>query len=262
MCDIIRADMTSTYQIRLPVFEGPLDLLLHIIERQELDITTVALAQVTNQYLSHIRKLQLRHARDLTAFLVVAAKLMLIKSQALLPRPPAQPPENGTDGRQLVNQLKVYQRFKRAATLLREREIQGLHSYLRMVSLASLPPQPDLGNTTPDDLLAFVQEALNTLPASPVSDVVPPFTLTVEDQIALIQKTLRSRRQVCFRDILSKTSTRPEVIATLLAVLELVKRDWVSIWQEHLFGAITIERVTSARGSEQRVTDPATNLAT
>lgn len=254
--------MPSTYQIRLPVFEGPLDLLLHIIERQELDITTVALAQVTNQYLSHIKKLQLRAARDLTAFLVVAAKLMLIKSQALLPRPPAQTPESATEDRQLVNQLKLYKRFKQAATLLREREIQGLHSHLRMASPARLPPQPDLGNTTPDDLLAFVQEALNTLPASPVSDVVPPLTLTVDDQIALIQEVLRARRQVYFRDILSKASTRPEAIATLLAVLELVKRDLVTVWQEHLFGAITIERVRSAQGSEQRVTDPATNRTT
>ena len=83
----------STYQIQLPVFEGPLDLLLHLVEREELDITTVALAQVTDQYLAYLTELERRQASELAEFLVVAAKLLLIKSRALLPRPPIPSPE-------------------------------------------------------------------------------------------------------------------------------------------------------------------------
>ena len=81
--------MSTAYEIRLPVFEGPLDLLLHLIEREEFDITTIALAQVTDQYMAYLAELERRQVKELTDFCVIAAKLLLIKSQALLPRPPA-----------------------------------------------------------------------------------------------------------------------------------------------------------------------------
>jgi segregation and condensation protein A len=251
--------MSPQYQIRLPVFEGPLDLLLHLIEREELDITTVALAQVTDQYLAYLADLERRQAKELADFLVVAAKLLLIKSLALLPRPPALPSEAEDVGDELVYQLQVYKRFKEIAALLHEREEAGLHGYVRIAPLPRPEPQLDLGDVSLDDLLAAVQEALDVRPAPPVGEVVTPITVTIAGQIAHIEQQLAHRRQVRFRELLSEATTRVEVIVTLLAVLELVKQDRVRVWQERLFGKIVIEWQTStgAAPADARATRPA-----
>jgi len=241
--------MSPHYQIRLPVFEGPLDLLLHLIEREELDITTVALARVTDQYLTHLAELERRQVKELADFLVVAAKLLLIKSRLLLPCPAALTLEAEDVGDELVCQLQIYKRFKEIATLLQEREKQGLRGYVRIAPLPHLEPQLDLGDVTFHDLLTAVQEALDTMPAPPVSEVVAPIAVTVAEQIAHIKDQLAQQRQVHFREILSDAACRVEVIVTLLALLELIKQDQVRVRQERLFGKIIIEQRTSAQAA-------------
>ncbi|MEJ2735962.1 MAG: segregation/condensation protein A, partial [Anaerolineae bacterium] len=117
----------STYQVALPVFEGPLELLLHLIEREELDITQVSLAQVTNQYLDYLAQLSERDPDNLADFLVVAAKLLLIKSRILLPQAPSPTVSDEEDlGEDLVRQHKEYRRFKEAARWLKELDEEGL----------------------------------------------------------------------------------------------------------------------------------------
>jgi segregation and condensation protein A len=232
----------STYQIQLPVFEGPLDLLLHLVEREDLDITTVALARVTEQYLAHLAELESLQARELAEFLVVAAKLLLIKSQALLPRPPALSPEEEDVGAELVRQLQAYKHFKEIAQLLHEREKEGLHSYVRVAPLPRLGPQLDTSDVNLNDLLTYVQEALDALPASPVGEVVTPITVTIQEQITRIEGQLTQRHQVRFREFLSEATTRVEIIVTLWAVLELVKQERARVRQEELFGEIFIEQ--------------------
>jgi len=256
---ILEASMSSHYQIRLPVFEGPLDLLLHLIEREELDVTTVALAQVTDQYMAYLAELERRQVKELTDFLVIAAKLLLIKSLALLPRPLALSPGAEDVGDELVHQLQIYKRFKEIAALLREREQQGLHGYVRIAPLPRLEPQLDLGDVSAHDLLAAVQEALDAMPAPLVGEVVTPITVTIAEQIAHIEEQLAQRRQVRFREVLSQATTRVEVIVTLLALLELIKQDRVQVWQERPFGKIVIERQTSAEAAP--VGAPTTNPA-
>jgi segregation and condensation protein A len=238
--------MSKAYEIRLPVFEGPLDLLLHLIEREEFDITTIALAQVTDQYMAYLAELERRQVKELTDFCVIAAKLLLIKSQALLPRPPALAAEAEDVGDELVHQLQIYKHFKEIAALLHEREKQGLHGYVRIAPLPRLDPQLELGDVTADDLLSAVQEALDALPGPAAGEVVTPITVTISEQITLIEERLTRRRQVRFREILSAATTRVEVIVTLLAVLELIKQDRVRVKQERLFGEIVIERQTPA----------------
>ncbi len=134
------------YTVQLPEFEGPLDLLLRLIEREELDITTIALAQVADTYLAQVRALDVPDPAALSAFLVIAAKLLLIKSRALLPRPAAAKgaDESIDEGVELARQLREYQRFKQAAALLRSWEEQGHHSYARAVAPPAplLPQQP------------------------------------------------------------------------------------------------------------------------
>jgi len=234
--------MSRKYEIRLPVFEGPLDLLLQLIEREELDVTTVALAKVTDQYLAYLEELEQRQVKELADFLVVAAKLLLIKSLALLSRPSEMTPEAEDVGDELVQQLQVYKRFKEIAALLHEREEGGLHSYLRIAPLPHLEPQLDLGGVTFLDLAPLVQEALDATPAPPVGDVVTPSTVTIGEQIARIEERLARQRQVGFLEVLSDAASRVEVIVTLLALLELIKQHQVRVWQEQLFGEIVIER--------------------
>jgi segregation and condensation protein A len=137
------------YQVTLPVFEGPLDLLLHLIERQELDITQVSLAQVTNQYLDHLSRLSERDADSLADFLVVAAKLLLIKSRVLLPQPPAAPMAEGEEadvGEDLVRQLIEYKRFKEVARWLQDLDEQGECSFIRLGAMSHVDPIVDLGD--------------------------------------------------------------------------------------------------------------------
>jgi segregation and condensation protein A len=238
--------MSSHYQIRLPVFEGPLDLLLHLIEREELDITTVALAQVTDQYLAYLAQLERQQVKELADFLVVAAKLLLIKSRALLPRPPALPSEAEDVGEELVHQLQIYRRFKEIASLLHERAEQGLHGYVRIAPLPHLEPHLDMGDVTLQDLLAAVAEALDATPTPPVGEIVAPIAVTIAEQIIHIEEQLARRRQIRFREVLSEATTRAEIIVTLLALLELIKQDRATVRQERLFGEIIIERQVSA----------------
>jgi segregation and condensation protein A len=159
----------------------------------------------------------------------------------------------------LVHQLQIYKRFKEIAALLHEREVQGLHGYVRIAPFPRLEPQLDLGDVNAYDLLAAVQEALDALPAPPVGEVVTPITVTIADQIAHIEEQLARRRQVRFREVLSQSTTRVEIIVTLLALLELIKQDRVQVWQERPFGKIVIERQASAEATP--VGAPATNPA-
>ena len=146
----------QAYQVQLPVFKGPLDLLLHLIEQQELDITTIALAQVTDQYLAYLQYLHEASPDDLTAFLTVAARLLLLKSRALLPRPPQAMEETEDVGEDLVRQLREYRQFKQIAHYLRERDQDTMHMYPRDLPVSKLvagwQPKLDLSGTTLEDL--------------------------------------------------------------------------------------------------------------
>jgi len=234
-----------TYKVKLEVFEGPLDLLLTLIERQELDITVVSLAEVTSQYLDYIRRLEAVHPEALADFLVVAAKLIYIKSVALLPRPETVG-EDGEEedlGDDLVRQLEEYRKFKRIAHALAGRQESGLRAHVRIA------PPPQIESTTfrlegvvLDDLLRAAREAMELLPpAPPVSEVVSPLLVTVQDQIALIQRCLSSSPRVAFSHLLRDTRSRVEIIITLLATLEMAKRWEIVLHQEEPFGEIWIE---------------------
>ena len=167
-------------------------------------------------------------------------------------------------GRDLVRQLQAYRRFKEIAEVLREREQEGLHGYVRIAPLPRLDPQLDIGDVVIGDLLTYVQEALDALPAPPVGDVVAPVTVTIDEQISRIEEQLTRRQQVSFREFLSEATTKVEVIVTLLAVLELVKQDRARMRQEQLFGEIFIEREIAApdelahdAGDDEPATSPA-----
>lgn len=239
---------TPAYQVTLPIFEGPLDLLLHLIERQELDITQVSLAQVTNQYLDHLARIEERDPDRLADFLVVAAKLLLIKSRALLPQPSAPPePDEDDIGEDLVRQLIEYKKFKEAANWLGTMEEGGLRSYVRVGGPPPVERTIDLGDVSLTDLLAAVREVLAIKPPMPsVNGAVSPITITIANQMELIEHKAALGSPVSFRHLLEAATTRLEVIVTLLALLELVKQLRVVMRQDRRFGDIWIEEGTAA----------------
>lgn len=231
------------YRVQLPVFEGPLDLLLHLIERAELDITRISLARVTDQYIEYMTALEELQVEDLSDFLVVAARLVLIKSQALLPRPPVtRPHEDESAGDDLVQQLRLYKQFKEAAKHLDERQKEGQRSYVR------LAPQPyiktgieHLDPVSLETLLSTAQRVMKRLSSAPAGEeLVTPFSLTVRDQINLISQTLAKHSRINFTDLLSSAYSRPEVAVTFMALLELIKQELIEARQDQMFGEIMI----------------------
>jgi len=249
-----RSEMTAPgaklplYQVALPVFEGPLALLLHLIERQELDITQVSLAQVTNQYLEYLSQVSQRDPDHLADFLVVAAKLLLIKSRVLLPQPPAAPappygPDEADIGEDLIRQLIIYKQFKQAAGWLGELESSGRQSYIRLAGTPVLDRVTDLSGVTLDDLLAVVHRVLAAQAEMPsINGVVTPAAITIADQMGLIERETDHGRSISFRRLLERTSNRVEIIVTLLAVLEMIKQLRIIVRQDRLFGEIEILR--------------------
>jgi segregation and condensation protein A len=234
--------------IQIPVFEGPLDLLLQLIEREELEIVAVSLVQVTDQYLTIIEEMGRRGMSDLAAFLVVAAKLMLIKSRALLPRPPSEEePEEDDVATDLINRLEEYRRFKRVAEELARRDDEELQAYVRVSpSEPHRPANYDLEGVTLENLFQAAHLALEAVSEPPVEEVISATTVTVAEQSDRIERRLRRKRTLCFQDVLSEAATAVEVIVTLLAVLELLKQERIRVRQEVLFGPILIERRESA----------------
>ena len=233
----------NPFQVKLPDFEGPLDLLLYLIEREELDITKVSLAIVTGTYLEYIHLLGKLQVDQVADFLVIAAKLLLIKSQALLPRPPSIAPEGEEDvGDDLVRQLLLYKQYKQVAQTLAEREAAGLHTYVRLAPPPKIDAKLDLAGISIDDLLLAVRAALDVeKPAPAVGTVVKPFTLTIRDQMGLIERTLQHRPQISFKRMLADARDRVEIIVTFLAVLELLRRRKIQVLQDQIFGDIVIE---------------------
>lgn len=231
----------SPYTVQLPVFEGPLDLLLQLIEHEELDITKVSLAQVTDQFLGYIKILETLSIADLAEFLVVAARLVLIKSEALLPRPAERQPGEEDPGDELARQLIAYKRYKEIAGVLHNRESAGLHTYLRLAPPPKVEARLDPRGLTPLALLEAVRRALALAPEKPsLGTVVAPPKVTIRDQIRLIARSLRGTGRTSFQKLLARATSRLEIVVTFLAVLELIKRRKIEARQEQMFGEIEL----------------------
>lgn len=235
--------MDSEYSVNLPVFEGPLDLLLRLIEHEELDITTVALAQVTDQFLVHLERIPEVPAAELAGFLVVAAKLLQIKSEALLPRPPEREPGEEDPAAALAEQLLLYRQFKQAAADLAARGETGLRTYLRLTREPPVAEQLDLAGLGLEQLRAAMIEAMAGVPEGPtLEQAAEPPKLRIRDKILWIVDLLRSEQRVSFNSLLSSAESRLDVVVSFLAILELVKDRVVAARQAEPFADIELSR--------------------
>ncbi len=233
------------YRVALEVFEGPLDLLLHLIEREELDITAVSLAVIADQYLAYTSALREVSAANLSDFLVVAAKLLVIKSRALLPRP-QEATDGGEEeedpGEELARQLLEYKRFKEVAGQLKNIQEQGLRAYPRIAPPPHLERRLRPGEVSLAELLTAFKRVLDAHPPTPpVDDVVSPVTVRIADCIQRIQEMLKDQPRVRFTAIMRTARSRLEVIVSFMAVLEMVKQQRLRATQEYRFGEIYLE---------------------
>jgi segregation and condensation protein A len=230
----------STIRVHIPVFEGPLDLLLHLIQQDQLEIRDIPIAKITQQYLETLelmRELDLEVAGE---FLVMAATLMRIKSRMLLP--PAIAEEEEEDPRAtLVRQLLEYSRFKEAA-----QDLSGLESARRLLFERGAPAQledPESRELLPVSMFRLL-DALKTVLSRQVPPIVHTVTaepLSLEEAMGLMRGRLLEQPRVLFEELLERFVTRIEKITAFLGLLELLKQGSIVAAQESLFGPIWIE---------------------
>lgn len=238
----------NKYEISLPAFEGPLDLLLHLIERDELDVTALSLATVTDQYLQQVERLKENKVPQLIDFIVVGARLMVIKSRALLPTPPVtlageEELEDPADA--LLRQLKLYKVFKQSAEFLKQRHAAGLRTYLRLAPPPKMKAKLDLKGVSAENLQhAMIRVNKRWQQRIASVDVVAPRRITIEGQIDKLRHRAKTKIPFHFTDLISNQHDRTEIAVSLLALLELIKRREVQATQNEMFGPITIQKHT------------------
>lgn len=230
------------YEVKLPSFEGPLDLLLRLVEKDELPIDRISLAMVADQYLRHIEEMSDPDPRELAEFLVVASKLMLIKSQSLLPKPPAIEKEEDA-GDDLIQQLLEYRRVKEVAQQLSLWQAESRRSYSRVAVPAAPVQTVVLEGLQLVDLTKAVQRRLRELEASPSTRMVNKPRVTVADKVHHFETLLMASARLYFTGLLAAATSRHEVIVSFLAVLELIRRGRITVQQESIFGEIVLERL-------------------
>lgn len=237
------AEARSAIRVRVPVFEGPLDLLLHLIQRDELDIRDIPIAKITREYLETLELMRVLDLEVAGEFLVMAATLMRIKARMLLP--PAVTEEEEEDPREgLVRQLLEYSRFKEAALGLGALEAERRLVYERGAP-AQLedPDAPESRELLPVSMFRLL-DALKTVlsrQAPPLVHTVHAESMSLEEAMGLMETQLRARPKLLFEELLESFWTRLEKITAFLGLLELLKLGAVQATQEALFGPIWIE---------------------
>jgi segregation and condensation protein A len=241
--DILAGLRPPAYQVRLASFEGPLDLLLHLIKRDEIDIFDIPIARLTEEYLAEIRIMELLDLEVAGEFLVMAATLLRIKARMLLPRTEDEEAVEEDDPREeLVQRLLEYREFKRGAEDLGQRE-----EWRRALFGRALPPgdkvveEELVRNATLYDLVRTYREVLERTPRLDSFEVILD-EITLEDKMAEITERLSETERIDFRDLLESQARRIQIIITFIALLELTRLGKISLIQSALFEPIWIER--------------------
>lgn len=241
---------SADYKVSLEIFEGPLDLLLYLIKKDEVDIYDISLERVTTQYLDYIETFKLLNIDLASEFISMAANLMYIKSRTLLPKR-EQPPEEDTeedDPRwELIRQLIEYKKFKDAAGFLHQREVEQeqifAHSPLKDNKPAEEEPVP-LAEASIFDLIRAFQNVLKRFDeARDFGDIVDD-RFTVNDKIEYLMMKIEPGESMSLQDLFAKATSKVEVIVTFLALLELMKMNQFKARQTGLLGDINIERTS------------------
>lgn len=230
-----------TYYIKTEKFEGPLELLLELIEKENLKITELSLAHVADQYLEHIRSNEGISLSNLAEFLSVASKLILIKSRALLPIL-QYTEEEEEEIKDLAYQLEMYKKFKEASENIGKLFLAGRVSYSRENSTQAIPAFYPPEGVTALDLKKYFQLVLSEIPViEKLEEQIVAEVMTLEEKIAHLQEVITRKMETYFSEVTAEASDKVEVIVSFLAMLEMVKQRIIHVEQGGLFEEISIK---------------------
>ncbi len=238
------ADTLNHYSIKVPIFEGPLDLLLHLIRDNRIDIYDIPISLITSQYLEYIEIMKELNLEVASEFLVMAATLIYIKSRMLLPPDETIETEDQEDPREgLVQRLLEYQSYKEASAVLREKEEIWTNIFSRSPAEKdepSIEPELYLFEVNLYDLMAALKKIISK--ASPETIRIMRETLTVKDRITMILDKMEHDHTIKFEALFEKDTTRIQIIVTFLALLEILKVGLARAYQDKEFETIWIMR--------------------
>jgi segregation and condensation protein A len=242
------------YKVKLEVFEGPLDLLLYLIKRDEVDVYEISIERIAKQYLEYMEAFQSLNIEIAGEFIVMAANLLYIKSRTLLPKDQQMAEEDADEDDprwELIRQLIDYKKFKEAASQLRAREALQEGLFPRFAAMPELAPP---GNLLVDevgifDLINAFQRTLKRLEDGKHREELREIfeeNFTVSDKMDFLLQLISSGVRVRFEECFANPANREEIVVTFLAMLELIRLKQLRVWQENHFGNIWIERVRLA----------------
>jgi len=237
----------NDYKVRLEIFEGPLDLLLYLIKKDEVDIQAISIERITRQYLEYINTFKLLNIDLASEFIVMAANLMYLKSRTLLPRveqPPEEDAEEDDPRWELIRQLIEYKKFKDAAGFLTLRAIEQEGRYAHHPDTSDKPAEepPPLAEINIFDLIRAFQNVLKRFEESHDFGDIIDDRFTVSDKIDFLMGEFAPGDSRNFDELFQSATTKAEVIVTFLALLELMKLNQFVVRQNSLLGSIAIER--------------------
>ncbi len=239
--------------VKLQVFEGPLDLLLHLIDKNKIDIYDIPIVEVTNQYMEYIRDMEKEDLNIMSEFLVMAATLLDIKCRMLLPKEVNEEGEEEDPRQELVEQLLEYKMYKYMSYELKDRQVDGERSMYKEPTI----PEEVMNYMPPVDLdrlldgltlskLDHIFKEIMKRQAEKIDPVRSKFgklekeEVTVPEKIQYVTEYARAHRKFSFRELLEKQSSKVQIVVTFLAILELMKVGVICIEQEKLFDDIII----------------------
>ncbi len=238
----------AEYKVQIEQFEGPLDLLLHLIGRARIDIEQIFVSEVTGQYLDYISDMQKLSMDRASEFIEMAATLVYIKSRMILPGETAEEEAEEEDPEQeLISRLKTYKAYKDASLVLKERETTALDMYYKLPEEVSFGEEKwELEQMTLSSLCEAYQEVLKRLPDASYERVeeveIQKDMFTVKERTRYILRALGRMGRASFFSLFTETRTRMEVAVTFLALLDLIHKNLVSIQQEECYHDIIIMR--------------------
>lgn len=241
-----KIDAANPYSIKVAAFEGPLDLLLHLIKDNKIDIYDIPISLITRQYLEYIEMMKELNLEIASEFLVMAATLIYIKSRMLLPPDETIETEEQEDPRAgLVQRLLEYQAYKEASATLREKEEVWANIFSRLPvdkDEIIFEPEPYLFDINIFDLMAALKKIISKAPPEAIK--ITREILTVKDRIALILDKMEHEHTMRFDALFEGDATRLQIIVTFLALLEILRLGLVRAYQDKDFGTIWIMRHT------------------
>lgn len=236
--------MAVAYEIVLDKFSGPLDLLLHLIRKNEIQIHDIPIATITSQYLSYLRTMEELSLEIASEFVVMAATLLAIKSRMLLPKPPVENEEVPEDPREeLVQQLLEYERCKRGADELKHLSLRQSNLFSRESADMSefLPSEPPkLENISLWELVDSLRQLLRRVPQRSRVAEIPNHVVSVDDVMRSLVRRLRVLGHCSFFQLLGSATTRQDLVSGFLALLELLKNGTIQCTQRLPFSDIEI----------------------